>query len=65
MAFELLKRVFNPNKVEIELEEIQSLILRNRPIPYYGTVAAIEIETPQAGRALIKALLPLVNSAKD
>lgn len=64
MALEFLKRIFNPDKVNIELNEIQSLILRSRPIPYFGTIAAIEVKSPKAGRELIKRLLPLVNSAE-
>ena len=65
MAFEILKRIFNPNKVEIELEDIQSMILRSRPIPYFGTMAAIRINSPEAGKEMIKAVLPLVHSAQD
>ncbi len=65
MAFEILKRIFNPNKVEIELDDIQSMILRSRPIPYYGTMAAIRIKSAEAGKELVKAVLPLVHSAQD
>ena len=53
MAFELLKRIFNPNNVEIELDDIQSMILRSRPIPYYGTMAAIKIKSATSGKDMI------------
>ncbi|MBL3547276.1 Dyp-type peroxidase [Chryseobacterium sp. KMC2] len=65
MAFDFIKRIFNPEKVEIALSDIQSLILRSRPIPYYGTVALIEIREASAGKALIKAMLPLISSAEN
>lgn len=64
MAFEFIKRIFNPDKVDIELDDIQSLVIRSRPIPYFGTIAAIEIKTPEAGRQLIKDALPMIDSAK-
>ena len=65
MALEFLKRIFNPNKVEIELNEIQALILRSRPIPYFGTVAIIEIKDAVAARQMLQKLLPIVSSAED
>lgn len=65
MPLEFLKRIFNPNKVSIELNEIQSMILRSRPVPYFGTMAALKIKTPEAGKSLIKTLLPLINSAEN
>ena len=65
MALEFLKRIFNPNKVEIELNEIQALILRSRPIPYFGTMAIIEIKDAVAARQMLQKLLPIVSSAED
>ena len=65
MALEFLKRIFNPNKVEIELNEIQALILRSRPIPYFGTVAIIEIKDAVAARQMLQKLLPIVSSAEE
>ena len=65
MALEFLKRIFNPNKVEIELNEIQALILRSRPIPYFGTVGIIEIKDAVAARQMLQKLLPIVSSAED
>ncbi|MGE8429992.1 MAG: Dyp-type peroxidase [Sphingobacterium sp.] len=65
MAFDFIRRIFNPEKVEIALDDIQSLILRSRPIPYFGTVALIEIKEPSAGKKLLKTLLPLISSAEN
>lgn len=65
MALEFLKRIFNPDKVSIELEEIQALVLRSRPIPYYGTVALFEVKDATQAKQMLKDLLPLINSAKD
>lgn len=59
------KRIFNPQKVTIELEEIQALILRSRPVPYFGTNVLLHINNPGAGREMISKILPLVTSAKD
>ncbi|WP_316804481.1 Dyp-type peroxidase [Pedobacter nototheniae] len=49
---------FDQSKVTLELDQIQSLILRARPIPYYGTVVVVEIKNKEAGKTLIKNLLP-------
>ncbi|OCK51285.1 peroxidase [Chryseobacterium sp. CBo1] len=65
MALDFLKRIFNPNKVTIALEEIQALILRSRPVPYYGTVALLEIKNAEKAKQMLKHLIPLINSAKD
>ncbi|GAB4053094.1 Dyp-type peroxidase [Spirosoma litoris] len=65
MALEFLKRIFNPNNVSIALEDIQALILRSRPVPYYGTIAILEIDDAKQARQVVKELLPLITSAKD
>ncbi|MGN5955702.1 Dyp-type peroxidase [Sphingobacterium lactis] len=65
MALEFLKRLFNPNKVSIELDEIQALVLRSRPIPYFGTVALLQIKDADEAKKTLKDLIPLINSAKD
>ena len=61
----LLKRIFNIDKVSLDLENIQSIILRSRPVPYFGTMATLKIKTPSEGKALLKKILPLVSSAKN
>ncbi|WP_286736613.1 MULTISPECIES: Dyp-type peroxidase [Sphingobacterium] len=63
MAIDFLKRIFNRDKVNIALEEIQALVLRSRPIPYYGTVALLEIKDATNAKQTLKNLIPLVNSA--
>jgi deferrochelatase/peroxidase EfeB len=39
---------------ELELDDIQSGVLRPRPTPYVATYIALRIDDPQAGRALMK-----------
>ncbi len=65
MAIDFLKRIFNRDKVNIALEEIQALVLRSRPIPYYGTVALLEIKDATNANQTLKNLIPLVNSAEN
>ena len=65
MALEFLKKIFNPEKVSIDLDDIQALVLRSRPIPYYGTVALLQINDASLAKEILKNLLPLINSAKD
>ena len=59
------ERIFNRHKVNIELEEIQSIILRSRPIPYFGTVALLKINDGQRGREFLKKILPMVTASRD
>ncbi|MGB3150526.1 MAG: Dyp-type peroxidase [Maribacter sp.] len=61
----LLNRIFNSNKVNLDLEDIQSIILRSRPIPYFGTLATLKINSSSEGKALLKKILPLISSAKN
>ena len=65
MAFDFLKRIFNPNNVTIALDDIQALILRSRPVPYFGTVAIFEIDDATQAKSILKELLPLITSAQD
>lgn len=57
--------VFNPNVVTMQLEDIQSIILRDRPTPYYGTVVALKIHEPKVGRHLLSQVLPDVTNSKE
>lgn len=60
-----LERIFNRNKVSIELDDIQSIILRSRPIPYFGTIAALKVTDNKQARAFLKDVLPMVTSSRD
>lgn len=55
--------LIDPSKVSIEINDIQAIILRNRPAPYYGTNVLLGIDGPQAGKEILMKLLPHVNSA--
>ncbi|WP_265090227.1 Dyp-type peroxidase [Psychrobacter frigidicola] len=57
--------VFNPNLVTMQLEDIQSIILHERPVPYFGTLVALRINNPQIGRQMIAKVLPDVTGSKD
>lgn len=59
------ERIFNSKKVSLDLDEIQSIILRTRPAPYYGTIGIFKIRDAAKGKALLKELIPMVNSAED
>ena len=61
----LFKRLFNREYVTLDLNKIQGLILRSRPIPYFGINILIEVKEATKGRNLIKHLLPSVTSAED
>ncbi len=62
---DLFRRIFNPSRVSIELDDIQALILRSRPVPYFGTNVLLQINDRQTGREMIKKLLPLIASAEN
>lgn len=51
--------------VRLELDDIQSGALQERPSPYVGTYLLIRIDDPQAGRELIRRLLPVVDSSRS
>ncbi len=46
----------------LELDDIQIGALHERPSPYVGTYLLLRIDDPAAGRALVRRLLPLVDS---
>ena len=48
---------------ELELDDIQSGVLRPRPTPYVATYIALRIDDPRAGRALMKRASQVVTSA--
>jgi Dyp-type peroxidase family len=51
--------------VSLELSDIQSTVLHQRPEPYYGTHVLLHIQDCQGGRELLRRLLPHVDSAAD
>jgi Dyp-type peroxidase family len=59
------ERIFNKSSVQIDLDDIQAIILRKRPIPYFGTNVMLHIEDARAGKDMIRKLLPLIPSAEN
>lgn len=57
--------VFNPNKVTMQLEDIQSIILRDRPTPYYGTLIALKVNDANVGRQMLAKVLPDVTGSEE
>ena len=53
-----------PNIATMELEDIQAIILHDRPAPYYGTLVALKVNDSNVGRELLKAVLPNVTGSK-
>src|SRR3954467_14924284 len=49
----------------LELEDIQSGVLRARPTPYAATYIGLHIEDPRAGRALMGRLAGVVTPASS
>jgi Dyp-type peroxidase family len=50
--------------INVELDDIQSGALRERPSPYVGTYLLLRIDDRTAGRELVRRLLPLVDPAR-
>jgi deferrochelatase/peroxidase EfeB len=46
----------------LELDDIQSGVLHERPSPYVGSYLLVRIDDRRAGRELVRRLLPLVDS---
>lgn len=51
--------------MELDLADIQGTVLRNRPMPYFGTYLIFRIDDPAAARTLLTRLIPHVTSAAD
>src|SRR6187551_3091058 len=49
---------------ELELDDIQSGALHERPSPYVGSYLLLRIDDRAAGRELVRRLLPLVDSGR-
>ena len=57
--------VFNPNLVTMQLKDIQSIVLRERPAPYFGTVVALKINNADVGKQMLAQVLPHVTGSED
>ena len=49
----------------LNLREIQATVLRLRPAPYFGSHVVSRIDNGQAGRELLRRLIPHVDSAAN
>src|SRR5215471_810180 len=49
----------------LQLDEIQGIVLRNRPSPYVGAYILLRVDDPKAGRQLMGRLADLVDSAAN
>ena len=58
-----IKQRFSRDKVDLQLDDIQALILRNRPEPYCGVHAMLHVDEAEGGRDLIARLAPHIPSA--
>jgi deferrochelatase/peroxidase EfeB len=50
--------------INLEIDDIQSGALHERPSPYVGTYLLLRIDDRAAGRDLVRRLLPLVDSGR-
>ncbi len=46
----------------LELDDIQGIILRERPVPYFGAYLLLRIDNPVDGCSLLRRLAPRVAS---
>src|SRR6478735_600377 len=51
--------------IQLELDDIQSGALQERPSPYFGTYLFVRIDTAASGRELLRRLLPVVDSSRS
>ena len=49
----------------LELDDIQSGMLHQRPTSYVGTYLLLRIDNREAGRKLVQRLLPVIESARS
>ena len=59
-----LHQRFHRDEVSLQLDDIQALILRNRPEPYVGVHAMLHVDEPAGGRDLVARLAPHIPSAE-
>ena len=60
-----LKERFDRERVELDLDDIQGLVLRSRPEPYVGAHAMLTVEEAEGGRDFVRRLAEHVTSAQD
>src|ERR1700741_2759893 len=49
----------------LDLDEIQAIVLRPRPAPYFGTHVLLRVDDAQAGRAFLRRLTPHIASSAN
>lgn len=49
----------------LQLHDIQGTVLRNRPMPYFGSYLVFRIHDPEHARELLRRLVPRIASAAD
>jgi Dyp-type peroxidase family len=54
-----------PSPVQLELDDIQSGALHERPSPYVGVYLFVRIDSAPNGRELLRRLLPVVDSSRS
>ena len=47
----------------LDLDEIQAIILRPRPAPYFGTHVLLHVDDAEAGREFVRRLTPHIGSS--
>ena len=50
--------------MDLELDDIQSGALHERPTPYAGTYILVRVDDPRAGRHMLRRLLPVLDSGR-
>ncbi|MBO9676056.1 MAG: Dyp-type peroxidase [Sphingobacteriaceae bacterium] len=60
-----LKNLFKRTAEKIELQDIQAIILRDRPLPYHGVNVFLEVLNTASGKAFLKEIVPYVTNAKN
>jgi len=47
----------------LDLDDVQAMVIRERPEPYFGTHVLLRVDDPSAGREFLRRLIPHVDSA--
>lgn len=61
----LRELLHHDDDINLDLQDIQATVLRERPEPYFGTHAMIRFDTPEGGRELLARLTPHIVSAEN
>jgi len=51
--------------MKLELNDIQGTVLRNRPMPYFGSYLLFSVQEKAGARLLLRRLLPYITTAAD